>query len=136
VIAGFFSLIPLVGATIAAVLIGIVTLFENFPTATIVWTIWAIAYQQFENHVIQPQVQKRTVNVQPFITIVAVLFGATLLGIFGAIVAIPIAASIQILLREYVDLRTMSIKATPPPPPPEPPPPPAPPAAPPDPAPA
>jgi hypothetical protein len=58
--------------------------------------------------------------------------------VLGALVAIPIAASIQILLREYVDLRTMSIKATPPPPPPEPPPepPPAPPAAPPDPAPA
>ena len=72
--------------------------------------IWAIAYQQFENHVIQPQIQKRTVNVQPFITIVAVLFGATLLGVLGALVAIPVAASIQILLREYVDLRTLSIK--------------------------
>jgi predicted PurR-regulated permease PerM len=110
VIAGLFSLIPLVGATIAAVLIGLVTLFENFPTATIIWTIWAIAYQQFENHVIQPQIQKRTVHVHPFITIVAVLFGATLLGVLGALVAIPVAASIQILLREYVDLRTMSIK--------------------------
>ena len=118
VIAGLFSLIPLVGATIAAVLIGIVTLFANFPTATIVWVIWAIAYQQIENHVIQPQIQKRTVNVQPFITIVAVLFGATLLGILGALVAIPVAASIQILLREYVDLRTLSIKPEPPPPPP------------------
>ena len=121
VIAGLFSLIPLVGATIAAVLIGIVTLFENFPTATIVWVIWAIVYQQIENHVIQPQIQKRTVNVQPLITIVAVLFGATLLGVLGALVAIPVAASIQILVREYVDLRTLSIKTPePPPPPPEP----------------
>ena len=110
VIAGLFSLIPLVGATIAAVLIAVVTLFENFPTATIIWVVWAIAYQQFENHVIQPQVQKRTVHVQPFITIVAVLFGASLLGVLGALVAIPVAASIQILIREYVDLRTMSIK--------------------------
>jgi predicted PurR-regulated permease PerM len=127
VIAGLFSLIPLVGATIAAVLIGLVTLFEDFPTATIVWAVWAIVYQQFENHVIQPQVQKRTVKVHPFITIVAVLFGATLLGVLGALVAIPIAASIQILLREYFDLRTMSIKLdTPPPPPPSPPPDPAP----------
>jgi predicted PurR-regulated permease PerM len=125
-IAGLFSLIPLVGATIAAVLIGVVTVFEDFPTTTIIWVIWAIAYQQFENHVIQPQVQKRTVNVQPFITIVSVLFGATLLGILGALVAIPIAASIQILLREYVDIRTMSIKAHPPPPPPPPEPPPEP----------
>ena len=110
VIAGLFSLIPLVGATIAAVMIGIVTVFEDFPTVTIIWAIWAIVYQQFENHVIQPQIQKRTVNVQPFITIVAVLFGATLLGVLGALVAIPAAASIQILLREYVDIRTMSIK--------------------------
>ena len=119
-VAGLFSLIPLVGATIAAVLIAVVTLFSDFPTATIIWVVWAIAYQQFENHVIQPQVQKRTVKVHPFITIVAVLFGATLLGILGALVAIPIAASIQILLREYVDLRTLSIKEHPPPPPAEP----------------
>jgi predicted PurR-regulated permease PerM len=64
------------------------------------------------------------VHVQPFITIVAVLFGATLLGVLGALVAIPVAASIQILVREYVDLRTMSIKRPDEPdeePPPEPP---------------
>jgi predicted PurR-regulated permease PerM len=124
VMAGLFSLIPLVGATIAAVLIAIVTLFEDFPTATIIWTIWAIVYQQLENHVIQPQIQKRTVNVQPIITILAVLFGGTLLGVMGAIVAIPVAASIQILLREYVDVRTLSIKSPEPPPPVAPPPPP------------
>lgn len=136
VIAGLFSLIPLVGATIAAVLIAVVTLFENFPTATIIWVIWAIVYQQFENHVIQPQIQKRTVNVQPFITIVSVLFGATLLGVLGALVAIPVAASIQILFREYVDFRTLTIKREPPdeppptgPPPPEEPPPSEPPPA-------
>jgi predicted PurR-regulated permease PerM len=114
VIAGLFSLIPLVGATIAAVLIGIVTLFENFPTATIIWVIWAIVYQQFENHVIQPQIQKRTVKVHPFVTVVSVLFGATLLGVLGALVAIPVAASIQILIREYIDVRTMTIKREPP----------------------
>ncbi len=135
VIAGLFSLIPLVGATIAAVLIGVVTLFENFPTATIVWAIWAIVYQQIENHLIQPQIQKRTVHVHPFVTIVAVLFGATLLGVLGALVAIPVAASLQILVREWIDLRTMTIKPEPLQPPPAPPPP-APPPAPPDPAPA
>jgi predicted PurR-regulated permease PerM len=123
VLAGLMSLIPLVGATIAAVLIGVVTLFEDFPTATIIWTIWAIVYQQLENNLIQPQIQKRTVNVHPFITIVAVLFGGTLLGIMGAIAAIPIAASIQILVREYVDLRTISLKSPDPPPPPVAPPP-------------
>jgi predicted PurR-regulated permease PerM len=113
VLVGLFSLIPLVGATIAAVIVGIVTLFTDFPTATIVWAIWAIAYQQLENNLIQPQIQKRTVNVHPFITIVAVLFGSTLIGVLGAIVAIPIAASIQILLREYWDWRTLSIRDEP-----------------------
>jgi predicted PurR-regulated permease PerM len=112
VLAGLMSLIPMVGATIAAVIIGVVTLFEDFPTATIIWTIWAIVYQQLENNLIQPQIQKRTVNVHPFITIVAVLFGGTLLGVMGAIIAVPVAASIQILLREYVDLRTLSIRNT------------------------
>ncbi len=123
VVAGLFSLIPLVGATIAAVLIGVVTLFENFPTATIIWTIWAIVYQQLENHLIQPQIQKRTVKVHPMITILAVLFGGTLLGVLGAIVAIPVAASIQILMREYVDMRTLSLKRPEAPPPAAPPPP-------------
>ena len=118
VMAGLLSLIPLVGATIAAVLIGLVTLFEDFPTTTIIWAVWAIVYQQIENNLIQPQIQKRTVNVHPFVTIVAVLFGATLLGVLGAIVAIPVAASIQILIREYVDLRTLSMRPHEPPPPP------------------
>jgi predicted PurR-regulated permease PerM len=101
VLAGLASLIPLVGATVAAIAIGLVTLFNDFPTDTIIWTIWAIVYQQIENTIIQPQVQRRTVQVQPFITLVAVLFGSTLLGILGAIVAIPLAASIQILVREW-----------------------------------
>jgi predicted PurR-regulated permease PerM len=118
VMAGLASLIPMVGATIAAVIIGVVTVFADFPADTIIWTIWAIAYQQIENNLIQPQIQKRTVNVQPLITIFAVLCGGTLLGVIGAIAAIPVAASIQILLREYVDLRTFSLRPHEPPPPP------------------
>jgi predicted PurR-regulated permease PerM len=105
VLAGLASLVPLVGATIAAIIIGAVTLFVDFPTATIVWAIWAIAYQQFENNIIQPQIQKRTVQVHPFGVLVAVLFGATLLGVVGALVAIPIGASVQILIREVMAYR-------------------------------
>jgi predicted PurR-regulated permease PerM len=120
VVAALFSLIPLVGATIAAVLIGVVTLFNDFPTDTIIWAVWAIAYQQVENNLVQPQIQRHTVKVHPFVTIVAVLFGSTLLGVLGAVVAIPLAASIQILLREYWDWRTLSVKE--PEPPPDPPP--------------
>jgi predicted PurR-regulated permease PerM len=97
----FADLVPLVGATIGAVLVGIVTIFGDFPTATIVWVIYSIVYQQVENTLIQPQIQRRAVNVHPFIVLVAVLFGSTLLGVLGALVAIPIAASAQIAIREW-----------------------------------
>jgi predicted PurR-regulated permease PerM len=86
---------------VAAIAIGLVTLFNDFPTDTIIWAIWAIIYQQLENNLIQPQVQRRTVKVQPIVVLIAVLFGSTLLGVLGAIVAIPLAASIQILIREW-----------------------------------
>jgi predicted PurR-regulated permease PerM len=99
------DLIPLVGATIGAVLVGIVTLFGHFPTATIVWVIWSIVYQQIENNLIQPQIQRRAVNVHPFIVLFSVLCGATLLGVIGALVAIPVAASIQIGVREWWEWR-------------------------------
>jgi predicted PurR-regulated permease PerM len=101
----FFDLIPLVGATLAAVVVAVVTLFVNFPVALIVWVIYSIAYQQVENYVIQPQIQRRAVAVEPFIVLVAVLFGATLFGIIGALLAIPAAASIQIAIREVMAYR-------------------------------
>jgi predicted PurR-regulated permease PerM len=101
VIVFFFDLIPLVGATIAAVIVAIVTLFVDFPTATIVWVIWAIIYQQIENSVIQPMIQRRAVDTHPFVVLVAVLFGSTLFGIGGALLAIPVAASAQIALVEW-----------------------------------
>jgi predicted PurR-regulated permease PerM len=97
----FFDLIPVVGATIAAVLVGLVMLFVNFPVGLIIWIVYAIVYQQIENYVIQPQIQRRAVAVEPFVILVAVLFGSTLFGVIGAILAIPVAASIQIAVREY-----------------------------------
>ncbi|HZI91510.1 MAG TPA: AI-2E family transporter [Thermoleophilaceae bacterium] len=111
----FLDLIPLVGATIGAVLVGVVTLFSNFPTATIIWVIWSIVYQQVENNLIQPQIQKRAVDINPFLVVVAVLFGGTLLGVLGALVAVPVAASIQIALREYLDAREIRPRQEPPP---------------------
>ena len=113
VIVFFLDLIPLIGATIGAVIVGVVTLFTNFPTATIVWTIWSIAYQQVENNLIQPQIQKRAVDINPFLVVVAVLFGSTLLGILGALVAVPIAASLQIAMREYAEYRGIRPRAAP-----------------------
>ncbi len=101
----FLDLIPLIGATIGAVLVGVVTVFSDFPTVTILWVIWSIVYQQVENNLIQPQIQKRAVNINPFLVVVAVLFGSALLGVLGALVAVPVAASLQIAAREYAEYR-------------------------------
>ena len=59
-----------------------------------------MGYQQFENYVLQPRVMKRTVDVAPVVTIVAAPLGAALLGILGALIAVPIAAGVQLLLTE------------------------------------
>ena len=96
------DLVPLVGATLGAIVVGLVTLFTDFPTATIVWAIWSVIYQQIENTVIQPRIQSRAVQVEPFVVLVAVLFGSTLFGVFGALLAIPAAATIQIAIYEYI----------------------------------
>jgi predicted PurR-regulated permease PerM len=85
--------------------VGIVLLFVNFPVALIVWIIFAIVYQQVENYVIQPQIQGRAVAVQPIVILVAVLFGSTLFGVVGALLAIPAAAAIQIAVKEWIDYR-------------------------------
>jgi predicted PurR-regulated permease PerM len=100
-----FDLIPVVGATIGAVLVGIVTAFVNFPITLIIWVVFAIVYQQIENYLIQPQIQKRATRIEAFVVLVAVLFGSTLFGILGAILAIPAAASIQIAVKEYREYR-------------------------------
>jgi predicted PurR-regulated permease PerM len=129
----FLDLIPMVGASIGAIVVGVVTLFGDFPVDTIIWTAWSIVYQQAENNLLQPQIQKRAVDINPFLVIVSVLFGSTLLGIIGALMAVPTAASIQIALREIADARGIRPRETavpaagppPPPPPGEPPPTPA-----------
>jgi predicted PurR-regulated permease PerM len=95
------DLIPLVGATIGAVLVGIVTVFNDFPTTTIVWAVWSIIYQQIENNLIQPRIQQRAVNVHPLVVLISVLFGSALIGVLGALVAIPVAATVQIVIREW-----------------------------------
>jgi predicted PurR-regulated permease PerM len=68
-----------------------------------------VIYQQVENHLLQPIVYRRTVQVAPLLTIVAVLIGASLLGVLGVLVAIPIAGAIQIVVRDIWDRREPSI---------------------------
>jgi predicted PurR-regulated permease PerM len=102
VVIAVLDLIPLVGATLGAVIVGVVTLFADFPSDTIIWAIFAIVYQQFENYVVQPRIQSRASQLDPFIVVIAALFGGTLLGVIGALLAIPTAAAIQIAVREYL----------------------------------
>ena len=97
----FFDLVPLVGATVGGILVGIVVAFINFPVALIVWVIVLIVYQQVENNLIQPYIYGRTVELHPLVVIVAILIGGALLGILGALLAIPAAATVQSIVRDY-----------------------------------
>jgi predicted PurR-regulated permease PerM len=99
------DLIPLVGATLGAILVGVITVFGDFPTDTIIWAVFSIIYQQVENNVIQPRIQSRATQVEPFIVVVSVLFGGTLFGIPGALLSVPVAAAIQIAVRDFLAFR-------------------------------
>jgi predicted PurR-regulated permease PerM len=106
VIVGFFDLIPLVGATLGAIVVALATVTVHFPDATIIWIAFIIVWQRIEDYVVQPMVYGRVLQVNPLVTIVAVLIGASLLGILGAVLAIPTAAAIQIILRDWWAYRT------------------------------
>jgi predicted PurR-regulated permease PerM len=94
----FMDLIPLVGATIGGGIIALAcTALGDFPWDPIIWLIVLTAYQQVENNLLQPIVYKRTVQVPPILTIVAVLIGAALLGVLGVLLAIPVAAMLKVL---------------------------------------
>jgi predicted PurR-regulated permease PerM len=115
VVVFLLDLVPLVGATLGAIIVGVVTLFSDFPVDTIIWVIFSVIYQQVENTVIQPRIQARAVAVHPFVVLVSVLFGSTLFGVMGALLAIPVAAAIQITIREYSTFRDTPAEDLPPP---------------------
>ena len=95
------DLIPLVGATIAAVVCTAVAFFVSVPVG-IASAIYFAIYQQVENYVLVPKVMKRTVDISPLATIVAALIGGSLLGVLGALLAIPVAAAIQLVGTEVL----------------------------------
>jgi predicted PurR-regulated permease PerM len=98
-ITGFLDLIPQVGATVAAVILVLVALTVSTPAAIGMGVIQLI-YQQVENYVVYPIVYRRAVELSGFTTIVVVLIAGGLLGVVGAILAVPFAAVIKIILRE------------------------------------
>jgi predicted PurR-regulated permease PerM len=95
------DLIPLAGATIAAVLCVLVAIAASGSTAAIIVGVFFVVYQQLENHVIQPLVYGRTVQLSPLAVLVSVLVGAQIAGVLGALAAIPIAGTIQVLLVDW-----------------------------------
>lgn len=97
----FFDLIPLVGATIGGVLVGIVVAFTGFPVELIIWGVVLLAYQQIENNLLAPYVYGQAVEVHPLWILIAILIGASLLGILGALIAIPASAAVQAVIRDY-----------------------------------
>jgi predicted PurR-regulated permease PerM len=106
---GFLGVIPLIGATLGSTVAVLVALTQSV-TAGIIMLVVAVVYQLVENHVIQPIVMRRTVSVSPFIVLVSVLSGAALLGVIGALLAIPVAGSIQVVLRRVLDARRTRIR--------------------------
>jgi predicted PurR-regulated permease PerM len=97
---GVFDLVPLVGATVGALAAIGVAFATQGVTAGIVMIVVNIVYQQIENHILQPVVYRRTVKLSAFLILVAVLIGGELLGVLGALIAIPVAGSLQLLVRE------------------------------------
>ncbi|MFF5260863.1 AI-2E family transporter [Actinomadura viridis] len=102
------DLIPLIGATIGAVIVTFVAFLTGVPEG-IASLVFYVIYQQVENYLVYPRVMKRTVDVQPAVTVVAALVGGALLGVIGALLAIPTAAAISLVIREVFMPRQESL---------------------------
>ena len=98
---GFLGLIPMVGATIGAALVCLVAVFDE-PKKAIIAAIYYVVYQQIENYLVAPKIMQRTVSVPGAVTVVAALAGGTLLGVLGALLAIPVAAGLLLLYEEVL----------------------------------
>jgi predicted PurR-regulated permease PerM len=97
------DLVPLVGATIAAIIVSTVA----FLGTEGIWkgiavVVFFIVYQQIENHVLQPLVYGRTVQLSPLVVLIAVLIGASLAGVLGALGAIPVAGAVQVIVLDWL----------------------------------
>jgi predicted PurR-regulated permease PerM len=109
-VVAILDLIPLAGATIAAVIVSSVAFLHSIP-AGIVVLVFFVVYQQVENHFLQPVIYGRTVQLSPLAVLISVLVGAQLAGILGALAAIPVAGSIQVVLRDWLARRPAPVSA-------------------------
>jgi predicted PurR-regulated permease PerM len=116
VLVALFDLVPLAGATIAAIIVILVALATEGLVIAIILAGFFLVYQQVENHVLQPLIYGRTVQISPVIVLVSILIGADLAGVLGALVAIPIAGSLQVILAEVTAARSERAAVVNPPP--------------------
>jgi predicted PurR-regulated permease PerM len=103
-VVAILDLIPLAGATLAAIIVGSVAFIHSIPAGIIVLAFF-IVYQQVENHLLQPLVYSRTVQLSPLAILISVLIGAKVAGVLGALAAIPVAGTIQVLLVAWLTSR-------------------------------
>lgn len=99
ILVGILGLVPLVGGTVGSLAAVLVASFESLTSALIVLGVMTL-YQQFENYFLVPRVMKRAVDVPAAATIISALIGAALLGMVGALIAVPAAAAVQLIARE------------------------------------
>jgi len=100
-VVAILDLVPMIGATLGAAIVSLVALIDS-PAKAAACVVFYVVYQQVENYVIYPRVMGRSVDVPPALTVVAALIGGALLGVVGALLAIPTAAALLLLFREVV----------------------------------
>jgi len=98
---GFLGLLPMVGASLGAAVVAMVAFFDD-PKKAAIALIYYVVYQQLENYVVAPKIMQRTISVPGAVTVVAALAGGTLLGILGALLAIPVAAGLLLIYEEVL----------------------------------
>jgi predicted PurR-regulated permease PerM len=109
VVVAILDLIPLAGATLAAIIVSTVAFIELGWVKGVIVIGFFILYQQLENHILQPVIYGRTVQLSPLTVLIAILIGAELVGILGALAAIPVAGIIQAIIRELVRWRREAV---------------------------
>jgi predicted PurR-regulated permease PerM len=113
VVVAILDLVPLAGATMAAVIVSTVVFVELGWVKGLIVIVFFLLYQQLENHVLQPVIYGRTVRLSPLVVLISVLIGAELAGILGALAAIPVAGIVQAVGREFLRYRSESAPAPP-----------------------
>lgn len=109
-VVAILDLIPLAGATLAAIIVSLVAFTESTTTGLVVIGFFFV-YQQLENHVLQPVIYGQTVRLSPLAVLISVLIGADVAGVIGVLAAIPIAGTVQILIVDWQERRRPDVDA-------------------------